>query len=265
MKNFSFIFLFSIMLFGNSFEKGKIKENFFEKNNTLLKLKAPTLNMIHWALTKGPKRVGDNSDKEFQIGEVADFLEDYLLEPNREKSICDLNIMKFYNTKEPLARAFTKEEFEALAYYLIEYTPPLKKEKKDSFLLKKVDEKLLLEKAKKTKRLILIEVATSDCIYCRKMEKEVLAQSDIQELLSKHFILLKIDPTKQELPFDTKRAYVNITPSFFILDEHANAVDMIVGYNPKNQFKKKLSTRPKYITYFNDKKRVQIQGRFLQD
>ena len=26
-----------------------------------------------------------------------------------------------------------------------------------------------------------------------------------------------------------------------------------------------ISTRPKYITYFNDKKRVQMQGRFLQD
>jgi len=26
-----------------------------------------------------------------------------------------------------------------------------------------------------------------------------------------------------------------------------------------------ISTRPKYITYFNDKKKVQMQGRFLQD
>ena len=28
---------------------------------------------------------------------------------------------------------------------------------------------------------------------------------------------------------------------------------------------KNLSTRPKYIIYFNDKKKVQMQGRFLQD
>ena len=26
-----------------------------------------------------------------------------------------------------------------------------------------------------------------------------------------------------------------------------------------------ISTRPKYITYFNDKKKVQMQGRFLQN
>ena len=68
MKIISILFVFTIALFAN-FEDGKkvfddkcsschkeyipmnlLKENFLEKNNTLLNLKAPSANLIVWAM-----------------------------------------------------------------------------------------------------------------------------------------------------------------------------------------------------------------------
>ena len=108
MKIVSILFFFTIALFAN-FEDGKkvfdakcsschkeyipmnlLKENFLEKNNTLLNLKAPSANLIVWAMFDSSKKIGDENDKEFQEIEINGYLKSYLENPDRFNSICDI-------------------------------------------------------------------------------------------------------------------------------------------------------------------------------
>ncbi len=258
-KLFFLLFIFFSLLFANnSTQQGKelflkyctechieyieidrIKKNFLETNNTLLDLKAPTVNMMNWAITKGAKKIGEEGDDEFRMGEIADFLEEYLTKPNREKSICEPMVMKFYDRKKPLEKKLSKKEFEALASYLLYYKAPQKKEKK---ILKKssINEEEIIQKAQKEHKLILVEVSANDCIYCKKMKKEVLEDPYVKKLLEENFIFLELNRNSQKLPFEIEKAYANITPSFFVLKANGEALDMLVGYINKKRFKQKL-------------------------
>jgi hypothetical protein len=39
-----------------------LKENFFEKNNKLLNLKSPTVNMLFYSIIDSPKKICDSND-----------------------------------------------------------------------------------------------------------------------------------------------------------------------------------------------------------
>ena len=47
-----------------------LKENFFEKNNKLLNLKAPTVNMLAYAIMDSPKKIGDPNDIDMRQIEI---------------------------------------------------------------------------------------------------------------------------------------------------------------------------------------------------
>jgi hypothetical protein len=97
----------------------KIKENFFKKDNKLLKLKAPTLNMLRWAINIGPNKIGDSSDLEFKTEEVADFLVEYLYKPNLEDTICDKDVIKYFKIKESMKGKVSKDELLKIAHFLV--------------------------------------------------------------------------------------------------------------------------------------------------
>ena len=92
----------------------KIKTNFFEQNNTLLHLKAPSVNMLVYAIMRGAKKIGDPSDPEMQRMEIEEYLKGYLEHPDRRESICDPQIMRHYETKPPI-KGLNDEDYEALA------------------------------------------------------------------------------------------------------------------------------------------------------
>lgn len=86
MKFFLLLFSLTLFLFG-SYEEGQkvfkakcsschkehipmnlIKDNFLTKNNTLLNMKAPSVNMIVWAMFDSSKKIGDeNPVQEFHL------------------------------------------------------------------------------------------------------------------------------------------------------------------------------------------------------
>jgi len=141
MKKFFSIFLFTTLLINaNNYNKGKelfkqkcnschktfadpkkIQENFFKKNNKLLNLKAPTVNMINWAINKGPNKIGEDDDIEFKIEEVTEFLTDYLYKPNLENSICDKDVIKYFKVKESMKGKINKDELALIAEYLVKF------------------------------------------------------------------------------------------------------------------------------------------------
>jgi len=99
----------------------KIKENFFKQNNKLLNLKAPTVNMINWAINIGPNKIGEPDDLEFKIQEVTDFLIEYLYNPSLDKSICDKNVIKFFKLKPSMKGKVSKDELALIAEYLVRF------------------------------------------------------------------------------------------------------------------------------------------------
>lgn len=102
-------------------EGKKIIENFYEKENKLLNLKAPTVNMLAYAIMDGPKKIGDPKDPEMQKIEIENFLKDYLTNPNLENSICDPKVIRFYKVKDSLKGKLNDEEFSHLADFFMQY------------------------------------------------------------------------------------------------------------------------------------------------
>lgn len=208
-----------------------IKENFFQTNNKLLNLKAPSANMIEYALLRSPKHLGDEEDKEMQAIEIEEFLSDYLNNPIRENSICDENIIKHYDKKEKIT--FLKEEdFENLSLYFMEYQ---KHHKKKEILKEVKNYALILKKAKKENKYILIYASSKSCYYCKKMDKEVFILNTIKKAVKKDYLFIKVNIDENDLPFSLQKNYRKITPTFFILNKEKKLLNKYPGsWNEKD-------------------------------
>jgi len=171
-----------------------LKKNFFEKKNTLLQLKAPSVNMIAYAIMDSPKHIGDPSDPEMQQMEIEEYLKDSLYDPKPENSICDESFAKYYDAKKSMKKEVSPEEITALSYYFMGYKKEWLKAhpKKRRILSESYKEKDLLKDAIKEDKRIIIEASSSTCHFCKKMKSEVLETKEIQEKTNKDFILSKL-------------------------------------------------------------------------
>jgi len=84
-----------------------------------------------------------------------------------------------------------------------------------------------LEQAKREHKIVLLEVVTTNCQFCKKMEKEVLSKERVQEALAKEFVLAQVNADKQELPLGLS---TQMTPMFVFISEKENVEDMRLGY-----------------------------------
>ncbi len=214
----------------------KIKENLIKKN-TVLHLKAPSVNMMAWAMLRGPKRLL-GEDRDFLKDEVTDFLTEYLYNPNRENSLCDSEMLKYFDKKSSLKGKVSKEEIEALADFFIDYKPP-KSSKKALKEKKEFDGDALLEKAQKTGKNILIIATSKSCAYCKKMKEEVLSNSEVKEFLQKNFLVKEVDIDSYYLPFELDNK--GLTPAFFVIDANESIKAQAFGYIKKDEFLKGLN------------------------
>ncbi|HEY9190741.1 MAG TPA: thioredoxin family protein [Sulfurovum sp.] len=205
----------------------KIKENFLDHNNTLLKLTAPTLNQLSYRLKQ---RIGDpKGDNDIHRMEVAAFVSEYVLHPDREKSLCLDDVMQYFQTMPSLKGKVTEEELEAVSAYIYD----LEKESAEEDSVQYEGFEQALQQAKKTHKIIMIKAMTKDCHFCRKMEREVLVEKEVADLLEKDFISLTIDISTTELPLGLK---TELTPSFIFIDENANVLLNIPGSWNKTDF-----------------------------
>ncbi|WP_456453358.1 hypothetical protein [Hydrogenimonas sp.] len=99
----------------------KLMANFLEHNNTLLHLEAPTVNQLAYRLKQ---QIGDpKGDKEIQLMEVAAFVHDYALAPDRQKSLCMPEVMAHFETMPSLKGKISDEELEAVAAITHSFVP----------------------------------------------------------------------------------------------------------------------------------------------
>jgi len=186
----------------------KLNKNYFESNNTLLKLKAPTINQISYRMKQ---KIGDpREDADIQRMEVSAFIADYIIYPDREKSVLNPRIAKYFQTMPSLKGKLSTEDIEAISNFVYDYDIKHKEENRVHY----VSFEKAIERAKKEDKIVIIEATAPHCRYCAKMNKEVLTDKKILDLLHKEFVMVSVDLSKDVLPMDL---HVSMTPTFFFL------------------------------------------------
>lgn len=71
----------------------------------------------------------------------------------------------------------------------------------------------LLE-AKKTNKLLLVELEMEFCPYCERMEKFVLSKEEVKSIIQEHYIFVKLDIHKDTIP---ENLTSRMTPTFYFL------------------------------------------------
>lgn len=256
-----YLFLFFVSFLNASFEEGKeifknkcsschkdyipfnlIKENFYEKSNKLLNLKAPTANMIAWAMFESSKKIGDENEEDFREIEIASFLKSYLENPDRFNTICDDTALDFYDNKKSMKGELTDDEYEKLAIYFIEYKDNIQEE----IVLKaskysQDDEKNIIKEAKNSNKKIIVYATSSTCYFCKKMDREVFSKDSIKNIIKENYIFLEIDMDINSLPFSLQKEYKKITPSFFFLNNNEELITQYPGAWVEEDFLKILN------------------------
>jgi thioredoxin-related protein len=205
----------------------KLKENFQDYNNTLLKLTAPTLNQLSYRLKKS---IGDpKGDNEIHRMEVAAFISEYVQYPDRQKSLCLDEVMQSFKTMPSLKGKVSEEELEAVSTYIYDFDE--KTVEKNSVQYEGFEQ--ALQKAKKEHKIIMIKVMTKDCYYCKKMDREVMVEQEVVDRLEEDFISVAIDVSTTQLPLGLKAEF---TPSFIFIDENGTVLMNLPGAWNKTDF-----------------------------
>ena len=185
----------------------KLSEN-FEANNTLLKLNAPTISQISYRMKQ---KIGDpRSDKDIQRMEVSAFIADYIIYPNKQKSVLHPNISKYFATMPSLKGKLSTDDIEAISSFVYDYDDKVKATQKVDYI---TFEKAL-NRAKNENKIIIIKAIAPRCRYCKEMEKKVLSSKKVIDILNKDFVIVSVDVSKETLPLDLR---VTMTPSFFFV------------------------------------------------
>ncbi|TLP39317.1 c-type cytochrome [Arcobacter arenosus] len=98
-----------------SIQMQTLLKNFLEEDNRTLKLLAPTGNQISFRLKS---QIGSPDDREFHLMETADFLVEYVNNPNKSKSICLEGVVKHFDTMPSLKGKITEEEIRTVNHFL---------------------------------------------------------------------------------------------------------------------------------------------------
>ena len=185
----------------------KLSEN-FEADNKILKLNAPTISQISYRMKQ---KIGDpRADEDIQRMEVSAFIADYIIYPDKQKSVLHPNVGKHFETMPSLKGKLSTEDIEAISSFVYDYDSKVKAAQKIDY----ISFEKALQQAKKEDKIILIKATAPHCRYCKKMEEKVLIDKHIVNLLHKEFVIVSVDVSKETLPLGLR---VSMTPSFFFV------------------------------------------------
>jgi thioredoxin-related protein len=205
----------------------KLIENFMEQNNTILKLTAPTINQMVFRLKN---RIGDpKGDEDIHRMEVDSFVADYLMNPDKSKSVCLPKVLKHFETMPSMKGKISVDEINEVSTFLYDYNPDEHVEKKLEF----VGYQKALKTAKKEDKIILLKLTREHCHFCKKMDREVFAETEVREALNKDFTVVEIDIGKEELPLGLKKG---MTPTFVFVHKDEEIMAKIPGSWSKKDF-----------------------------
>jgi thiol:disulfide interchange protein len=99
-----------------------------------------------------------------------------------------------------------------------------------------------LETAKKDKKLVMVDLYTDWCGWCKKLDKDTYSDKDVEAKLTKDFVAVKVNPEKSQR--DAKLSHDFGTtgyPHIVFVDADGKKVSEIDGYLPATQFLEQLN------------------------
>lgn len=95
--------------------------------------------------------------------------------------------------------------------------------------------------AKAGKKLVMVDVYTDWCGWCKKLDRDVYTDKHVQELVAKDFIPVKINPEKTAYNRRIADKFgVRGYPHILFLDGDGKKLGEISGYVPADEFAKRL-------------------------
>ncbi|MGC9351184.1 MAG: thioredoxin family protein [Sulfurovum sp.] len=199
-----------------------------EQNNTLLHLKAPTLNQLSFGVRLN---VGDRkADEESQRMEVEEFIASYIAAPQREQSVLPQALTHFYPDMPSMQNLLDEEQIEALSSFIFEYGEEMIK----AHSAKVYTFEEAVKVAKEQKKIIMIRGVLPYCKWCIKMDREVMVEPEVRKVLDNSFVVVKTNVVTEKLPL----GMVSLgTPSFYCIKSDGETIlDQLNGYGNKEEF-----------------------------
>ena len=84
--------------------------------------------------------------------------------------------------------------------------------------------------AKEEGKLIMVELTSPSCHYCRWMERTTLSDPEVEAVIKKRFVPVRIDVTKNS------RFEWSMTPTFLFMDSEGKVVKKVPGAWKKKDF-----------------------------
>lgn len=98
-----------------------------------------------------------------------------------------------------------------------------------------------LEKAKTEKKLVMIDMYTDWCGWCKRLDKDVYANEAVAAKLGAKFVSVKLNPEKSKEAAELAKKFgTRGFPHIVFVDGSGNKVAEISGYLPASQFLQRL-------------------------
>lgn len=98
-----------------------------------------------------------------------------------------------------------------------------------------------LEKAKKDKKLVMVDMYTDWCGWCKKLDKDTYSDKDVGNKVAKDFVAVKLNPEKSPKGATLAKQFGTTGfPHIVFVDAAGNKVSDIKGYLPPKEFLKRL-------------------------
>ena len=98
-----------------------------------------------------------------------------------------------------------------------------------------------LEKAKKDKKLVMVDIYTDWCGWCKKLDRDTYSDKDVGNKVTKDFVAVKLNPEKSPKGATLARQFgATGYPHIVFVDAAGNKVSEINGYLPPKEFLKRL-------------------------
>ena len=115
-------------------------------------------------------------------------------------------------------------------------TSSVKKPAAEGIVFESLTYEEALKKAKKTGKLVFIDVYTVWCGPCKKMARDSFTQPEVAKLYNKNFINIKIEAEKDaDGPVISRKYKVSGYPTLLFLDEDGVVKKSLLGYQTGDQ------------------------------